>query len=176
MKNKQNRTVSVQSTRESGNGISWFSVLKRSWQSALHIDRSQITAVQAVRGTIGFVLPLALGVATGHVVEGVSLAGGAATLGAVGLTYTYRARTRTLLLACAGIILAASIQKGQPIETFPNLKESLSALEHTAQTTNSSAQQATPTDLQVVLTEAKSVVRSINTTKQLLTTRTQQEA
>lgn len=59
---------------------------------------------------------------------------------------------------------------------MPNLKESLSALEHTAQTTNSSAQQATPTDLQVVLTEAKSVVRSINTMKQLLTTRTQQEA
>jgi len=109
MKNKQNRTVSVQSTRESGNGISWFSVLKRSWQSALHIDRSQITAVQAVRGTIGFVLPLALGVATGHVVEGVSLAGGAATLGAVGLTYTYRARTRTLLLACAGIAFSAFV-------------------------------------------------------------------
>ncbi len=91
------------------NNVSWFSVLKRSWQSALRIDRSQITAIQAVRGTIGFVLPLALGVATGHVLEGVSLAGGAATLGAVGLTYTYRARTRTLLLACLAIACSAFV-------------------------------------------------------------------
>lgn len=89
--------------------VSWFSVLKRSWRTALHIDRSQITAVQAIRGTIGFVLPLALGVATGHVVEGVSLAGGAATLGAVGLTFTYRARTRTLLLACLAIACSAFV-------------------------------------------------------------------
>lgn len=89
--------------------MSWFSVFKRSWQSALRIDRSQITMVQAVRGTIGFVVPLALGVVTGHVVEGVSLAGGAATLGAVGLTFTYRARTRTLLLACLGIAFSAFI-------------------------------------------------------------------
>ncbi len=89
--------------------VSWFSVFKRSWQSALKIDRSQITMLQAIRGTIGFVVPLALGVATGHVAEGVSLAGGAATLGAVGLTFTYRARTRTLLLACLGIAFSAFI-------------------------------------------------------------------
>ncbi len=95
--------------QQSANSVSWFSVFKRSWQSALRIDRSQITAVQAIRGTIGFVVPLALGVATGHVVEGVSLAGGAATLGAVGLTYTYRARTRTLLLACLGIAFSAFV-------------------------------------------------------------------
>ncbi len=91
------------------NSVSWFTVLKHSCQSALRIDRSQITAVQAVRGTIGFVLPLAIGVATGHVVEGVSLAGGAATLGAVGLTYTYRARIRTLLLACLAIACSAFV-------------------------------------------------------------------
>ena len=89
--------------------MSWFSVFKHFWQSALRIDRSQITVVQAIRGTIGFVLPLAVGVATGHVVEGVSLAGGAATLGSVGLTFTYRARTRTLLLACLGIAFSAFV-------------------------------------------------------------------
>src|SRR5436309_6469752 len=88
---------------------SWFSALKHSWRAALRIDRSQITAIPAIRSTIGFVLPLALGVATGHVVEGVSMAGGAASLGAVGMLYTYRARTRTMLLACAGIALSAFV-------------------------------------------------------------------
>jgi len=92
-----------------GEIVSWFSALKHSWRTALRIDRSQITTVQAIRSTIGFVLPLALGVATGHVLEGVSLAGGAASLGAVGLTYTYRARIRTMLLACLGIALSAFV-------------------------------------------------------------------
>ena len=88
---------------------SWFSALKHSWRAALRIDRSQITAIPAIRSTIGFVLPLAVGVATGHVVEGVSMAGGAASLGAVGLTYTYHARTRTMLLACFGVALSAFV-------------------------------------------------------------------
>src|SRR5437868_13266589 len=86
--------------------VSWFSALKHSWRMALQIDRSQIAALPAVRSTIGFVLPLAIGVATGHVVEGVSMAGGAATLGAVGLTSTHHGRVRTLLLACAGIAIS----------------------------------------------------------------------
>ena len=89
--------------------LSWFPALKHSWRAALRIDHSQITAVPAVRSVIGFVLPLALGVATGHVVEGVSIAGGAVSLGTVGLTYTYRARMRTMLLACAAIALSAFV-------------------------------------------------------------------
>src|SRR5947208_1375211 len=89
--------------------VSWFSALKHSWRMALQIDRSQIAALPAIRSTIGFVLPLAIGVATGHVVEGVSMAGGAATLGAVGLTSTHHARVRTLLLACAGIAISAFV-------------------------------------------------------------------
>ncbi len=70
-------------------------------------------------------------------------------------------------------ILATSIKKEQPLETFPNLKESLSALEHAAQSMNSSTQQVTTIGLQMVLTEAKSIVRSVNTMKQLLATRTE---
>jgi uncharacterized membrane protein YccC len=89
--------------------VSWFSALKHSWRAALRIDRSQITAVPALRSVIGFVLPLALGVATGHVVEGVSIAGGAISLGSVGLTYAYRARMRTMLLACAAVALSAFV-------------------------------------------------------------------
>lgn len=97
------------STREGDETNSWFSTLRHSWRTALRIDRSQLTAVQAIRSTFGFVLPLAVGVATGHVVEGVSMAGGAASLGSVGLSYTYHARTRTMLLACVGIAFSAFV-------------------------------------------------------------------
>jgi uncharacterized membrane protein YccC len=94
---------------KSSQAASWFSALKQSLRAALHIDRSQLTAFQAIPGTIGVLLPLSVGVATGHVVVGVSVAGGAAILGSVGLTYTYRARSRTLLLDCLGIALAAFV-------------------------------------------------------------------
>ncbi|HZU03939.1 MAG TPA: FUSC family protein [Ktedonobacteraceae bacterium] len=87
----------------------WFAALKHSVQAALRIDRSQFTALQAIPGTIGVALPLVIGVLTGHVVGGVSLAGGAAMTGSVGLTYSYRARIRTLLLACTGVAVSAFV-------------------------------------------------------------------
>ena len=99
----------MQSLPQKDQMVSWFGALKHSWRAALRIDRSQLTTVPAIRGVIGFVLPLAIGVLTGHVVEGVSIAGGAATLGAVGLTYTHHARTRLLLLACVGIAISAFV-------------------------------------------------------------------
>ena len=99
----------MQSLPQKDQMVSWFDALKHSWRAALRIDRSQVTTVAAIRGVIGFVLPLAIGVLTGHVVEGVSIAGGAATLGAVGLTYTHHARTRLLLLACVGIAISAFV-------------------------------------------------------------------
>lgn len=89
--------------------ISWFSALKHSWRAALTFDRSQVTAIPAIRSTIVYVLPLALGVATHHVVEGVSIAGGAALLGAIRLASPYKARIHTLLLACVGIALSAFV-------------------------------------------------------------------
>lgn len=88
---------------------SWLIALKQSWQAALRIDRAQLTAFQAIRASIGFVIPLAFGVATGHVLEGVSMAGGAITVGSVGLTYTYRERTRIMLLDCVGVALSAFV-------------------------------------------------------------------
>jgi uncharacterized membrane protein YccC len=88
---------------------SWVSALKHSWRSALQIDSSQVTAARAIPGAIAFAIPLALGVATGHVVGGVSMAGGAATIATVGLTYTYRARMRTMLLACLAIAFSAFV-------------------------------------------------------------------
>ncbi|GHO70561.1 hypothetical protein KSC_094530 [Ktedonobacter sp. SOSP1-52] len=88
---------------------SWFSALRSSWRTALRIDRSQIMAIQALYSTLGFVIPLALGVATGHVVEGVSIAGGAASLGSVALDASSSARTRTMFLACVGIAASAFV-------------------------------------------------------------------
>ncbi|WP_201393151.1 FUSC family protein [Ktedonobacter sp. SOSP1-85] len=88
---------------------SWFSALRSSWRTALRIDRSQIMAIQALYSTLGFVIPLALGVATGHVVEGVSIAGGAASLGSVALDASSSARTRTMFLACVGIAVSAFV-------------------------------------------------------------------
>ncbi len=67
----------MQSLPQKDQMVSWFGALKHSWRAALRIDRSQLTTVAAIRGVIGFVLPLAIGVFTGHVVEGVSIAGGA---------------------------------------------------------------------------------------------------
>lgn len=87
----------------------WLSVLRRSGQATVQIDRRQIVVLQAIRSTIGFALPLIIGVASGHVVEGVSMAGGAATVGTVGLAYTYRARARAMLLACTVIAISAFV-------------------------------------------------------------------
>ena len=101
-----------ESAPQSGKGehrVSWFTALKHSLRGILHIDRSKITPAKAIRSTIAYALPLTIGVGTGHVLEGVLIAAGAALLGAVGLTYTYSARARTLLLACVGIALAAFI-------------------------------------------------------------------
>ncbi len=87
----------------------WTKALHHSWRSALKIDRSQLVVATALRSAFGLALPLTIGVMTGHVIEGVSIAGGAATLGAVGLTFTYRARTRLLLLASLGIAASALV-------------------------------------------------------------------
>jgi uncharacterized membrane protein YccC len=101
--------VGTLSTEQKTERTSWFGVLKRSLKELLLIDRSQLTAFQAIRGTIGIVIPLVIGVASGYVIMGVSMAGGAAIVAAVGLTTTSRVRTRTMLLDCVGIALAAFV-------------------------------------------------------------------
>ena len=103
----RNDSPTIQHT--DGRAATWWEALKQSARSALHINRAQITALPAIRGTLGYVLPLSIGVATGHVIEGVSIAGGAALIGSVGFTYTYRVRIRTMLLASLGIGLSALV-------------------------------------------------------------------
>ncbi|QBD78920.1 hypothetical protein EPA93_24225 [Ktedonosporobacter rubrisoli] len=89
--------------------VSWISALMRAWREAVRVDRSQLTLAASLRSTIGFVLPLILGIATGHIVAGVSIAGGAVGVGAIGLTYTYRARTKAMLFASLGIAISAFV-------------------------------------------------------------------
>lgn len=101
------RKASARTTGETGKA--WFSALKDSWRAVLRLDRSQLATLPALRSAIGFGIPLALGVATGHVLVGVSLAGGALSLGNVGLTSPYHTRVRTMLLACLGIALSAFV-------------------------------------------------------------------
>ncbi len=87
----------------------WWTTWVAAWQGSLHFDRSKVTAGAALRSAFGFGLPLVVGDATGHLLVGVALAAGASLAGGIGLTYTYRVRARTLLLACAANALAAFV-------------------------------------------------------------------
>ncbi|GLV54735.1 hypothetical protein KDH_15820 [Dictyobacter sp. S3.2.2.5] len=74
-----------------------------------HFDRSQLIIVRSLVSTFGFILPLAIGVASGHVIEGVIIAGGASSLGGVSLNATHRARVRTMIMASLGIAVSACV-------------------------------------------------------------------
>ncbi|GER90841.1 membrane protein [Dictyobacter vulcani] len=80
-------------------------------------DRSQLVIIRSIVSTIGFVLPLVLGVITGHIIEGVSIAGGASSLGSVSLTSTHRIRLRTMILVGLGVAISACI--GALTEPYP---------------------------------------------------------
>lgn len=88
---------------------SWYRALKNSTRSALHLDRSQLTTIQAVRSSLGIGLPLILGVLTNNLVVGVSIAGGAASLAGVGLNSTHKARARLMLWTCLGVAVSAFV-------------------------------------------------------------------
>ena len=88
---------------------SWYGAIKLFWRSTWRIDRSKLTALTAIRGLIGFILPLALGVATRQIVIGVSIAGGASLLASVGINYNNQVRLRTLFFCCVSIALGAFI-------------------------------------------------------------------
>ncbi|GCE22958.1 hypothetical protein KDK_67580 [Dictyobacter kobayashii] len=76
---------------------------------AFRFDRSQLVVVRAFISAFGFILPLALGVASGHIIEGVSIAGGASSLGTVSLNATHSIRIRTMLLASLGVAVSACV-------------------------------------------------------------------
>ncbi|GCE16097.1 FUSC family protein [Tengunoibacter tsumagoiensis] len=87
----------------------WYATPGYLFREIFKFQRSQQTAIPAIRSAIGFAIPLIVGVYFGNLTVGVSLAGGAATLGTVGIASPYRTRIRTLLLACLGIACSAFI-------------------------------------------------------------------
>jgi uncharacterized membrane protein YccC len=103
---KENYSLSRNIMREQR---SWFAALLSSFRAALKFDRSQITAFQAIRSTIGVAVPLILGIATGQVIIGVIIASGSLTLGSVGLRDPYRTRVRTMLLASLFVALSTFV-------------------------------------------------------------------
>lgn len=88
---------------------SWLAPFKSSWQTTLQIDRSNITAFQAIRSTLGLALPLILGVATGQMTTFVLVASGGLMTGSVGLQDPHRKRTRTMLLCSLFVTISALV-------------------------------------------------------------------
>ncbi|HTI15748.1 MAG TPA: FUSC family protein [Dictyobacter sp.] len=88
---------------------SWWNAFIYAWHTAMRINTSQLTFSVAIRCVVGLILPLLLGQATGHLVQGVIVAAGALSAGTVGLAFTHRARIRTMLYASIAIGFSASI-------------------------------------------------------------------
>lgn len=87
----------------------WNSALKYTWRKAFQLDRSQFVIARSLISTLGFILPLALGVLSKHIIIGVSIASGAASLGTVGLNVDYSTRIRTMMFASLGVAISACI-------------------------------------------------------------------
>ncbi len=105
-KQKGKRPSSRNAKRERG---SWLVSLGTSWRAVWQFDRSQFIPFQAIRSTLGFALPLALGVATGQVTAGLVIASGSLQLGLVGLQDPYRTRVRAMLLASLFVALSTLV-------------------------------------------------------------------
>jgi uncharacterized membrane protein YccC len=85
----------------------WWPALARAARRAFRVNLAQATLIPAIRSALGFGLPLVVGLVSGNILAGVSLAGGAMSAGAIGLASPRRERIRTMLWACAGIALSA---------------------------------------------------------------------
>ncbi|HEY4386281.1 MAG TPA: FUSC family protein, partial [Ktedonobacteraceae bacterium] len=106
---REERNPPAPLTRSVSRRKAWVAVLHAIWQALMRIDRSQFTLATALRSSVGVFLPLIIGVVTGHTIEGVSISAGAIGVGTIGLTYTYRARTRTMLFACLAIAFSVFV-------------------------------------------------------------------
>ncbi|BCL78229.1 membrane protein [Ktedonobacteria bacterium brp13] len=88
---------------------SWWLSIIDALRKAIQIDVSNTTALRAVPSVIGFGIPMILAVATNHIEIGISIAGGAVTIGTVGLAEPQHTRKKTMLLACLGIAFSAFV-------------------------------------------------------------------
>jgi uncharacterized membrane protein YccC len=89
--------------------VFWIRALAGAVCRAFRVDLAQATLIPALRSALGFGLPLAVAVALGDVLLGVSFASGALGAGSIGLTATRRERIRTMLWACVGIALSGFV-------------------------------------------------------------------
>lgn len=87
----------------------WLAALHNIWNTILRVDRSQLTVATAIRSTIGTVVPLAIAVATGHPLDGITLTAGSSIIGGFGLNFTYHARVRSMFLSSLGIGISALV-------------------------------------------------------------------
>ena len=71
------------------------------------MDRSRLAVAAAVPSAVGYTVPLVVGLATGHVAEGVAASAGALIVGFANLGGRYRLRSATLLAATLASGIAA---------------------------------------------------------------------
>ena len=69
-------------------------------------------------------------------------------------------------------LLALALREGQPLIVFPDLQQAMHKLEHVG---NLSKHNEARADLRFVIAEARRIIRNINTMKQLLATKREEE-
>ena len=89
-------------------------------------DRSQFQLVRGIRYAVGVGIPLFVGVATGHTVEGIAVAGGATLIGLTDSGVPYRGRVRAMLIA--SVAAAVSTFVGEVTGSYDVLAVVLLAL------------------------------------------------
>ena len=92
--------------------------LRRSLGGLRRLDRSQLTPVEALRVTVGVVLPLVLAVAAGRPGDGVAAAAGALSVGFASFQGVYRTRVRAMVLTAVGMAvstLVGGMVGGRPV-------------------------------------------------------------
>jgi uncharacterized membrane protein YccC len=62
-------------------------------------DRSEFQLVRGIRYAVGVGIPLFIGIATGHLIEGIAVAGGATLIGLTDSGAPYRTRVQAMLIA-----------------------------------------------------------------------------
>jgi uncharacterized membrane protein YccC len=72
-------------------------------------DREEFQLVRGARYALGLGIPLFVGVATSHTIEGIAVAGGGSLIGLTDSGSPYRRRLRTMLVACAAAALSTFV-------------------------------------------------------------------
>lgn len=99
---------------------------KRILGGITRFDRSQFQLVRGIRYAVGVGIPLFAGVATGHTLAGVAIAGGATLIGLTDSGVPYRGRVRAMLIASAGAAVSTFV--GEVTGSYDVLAVALLAL------------------------------------------------